>query len=118
MIPTVMMLASGHEVIGTLRPHTPEDTHYYLEFPQTIRWWRDEKRGHCYEFIPYLYGANLQTKIPVNKNHVISMMEANDDISTAYREMVDELTKMMERMVSLKRQVDEGGETLSVTPKP
>jgi hypothetical protein len=110
----VIGLSSGQEVIASISVNQFEHNYarsepeFKIEFPQQIRWWRDAQKGQCFEFIPFLYGANLQKKMPLNKNHVISIAEANPEITTHYRKLVDDLLNHMERMVRLKRQADEG----------
>lgn len=103
----VLMLTSGHEVMGNLLSDDDRDDNLYLEFPQAVRWWRDKEQGHCYEFVPFCYGANMQIKVPINKFHIVTMADANEDISKAYRGLIDQITGHAERMAGLKRQMDE-----------
>lgn len=110
----VMMLSSGQEIIGNMKPNTDDAKFYYLEFPQSIKWWREKDRGQCYEFVPFIYGANMQTNIPIRKIHVIAMSVANVDIIQAYNRLVDEVLVHMERMVGLKRHLDNKGDTLEI----
>ncbi len=106
----VIMLSTGVEVIGALHPpesKDPADLNWYVDYPQQVRWWRDTGGAQSYEFIPYLYAANVRTSVPISKSHVVTLFEANNDFITKYRALLNQISDHAEQM-DLVRRASEG----------